>query len=49
MKSTEMLKFVSVDLMTKKICKNEVKKFLFVMIYVTNRYKAQEMCDKKLF
>ena len=28
------------------MCKNRVKKLPFVIMYVPERYKTQEMCDK---
>ena len=45
-KNPEMLRFNLDHLMTKKMCKNAVKKLSFVIRYVTDRYKNQEMCDK---
>ena len=45
-KNPEMLRLVSDHLKTKKMCKNEVKKFLFVIRYVPDRYKTEEMFDK---
>ena len=38
-----MLRFVPDYLKTKKI-----KKLLFTMIYVTDRFKTQKMCDKAI-
>ena len=40
-----MLKFVPDHLNTKRMCKNTVEKFSFVIRYVPYRYKTQEMCD----
>ena len=40
-KNPEMLKFVPDDLKTKKMCKNAIKKFPFVRIYVAHQYKSQ--------
>ena len=42
-KNPEMLKFVPDHLKTKKICKCTVKKLLFVIIYVPDRYKTEQM------
>ena len=47
-KNPEMLKFVPDHLQTKKICKNAVKKLPFVIMYVLDRCKTQEMYDKVL-
>ena len=41
-----MLKFVPDHLKTKKTCNNAVINVLFVIIYVSDRYKTQKMCDK---
>ena len=41
-----MLKIVPDYLKTKKMCKNAVKKLAFVINYVPNQYKTQEICDK---
>ena len=41
-----MLKLVSDHLKTKKMYKHAVKKFPFVIRYVPDRYKAQQMCYK---
>ena len=46
MRNTEMLKFVSDYLKTKKICKHAVKKLTHIIIYVPDQYKTQQMCDK---
>ena len=44
MKNTEMLKFVLDHLKTKKNCVSmQLKNYL---IYVPNRYKTQQMCDR---
>ena len=45
-KNPEMLKFVSDHLKTKRISKHAVKKLLFAIRYVPDRYKTQEMCNK---
>ena len=45
-KNSEMLRFVTDHLKTKKLCKNSVKKLPFVIKYVPDRYKTKEMCDK---
>ena len=41
-----MLRFVPDDLKTKRICKNTVEKFPFVMMHVPDWYKTHEMWDK---
>ena len=41
-----MLRLVFHHLKTKNIRTNEVKKFLFVIMYVLDWYKTQEKCDK---
>ena len=41
-----MLKVIPDYLKTKKMCKNGVKKLPFVINYVPNQYKTQEICDK---
>ena len=41
-----MLKLVHDHLNTKNTCKNAVKKLSFVLIYVSDQYKIQEMCDQ---
>ena len=40
-KNHEMLTFVLNHLKTKKMCKNTVKKLLFVIRYVAYQYKTQ--------
>ena len=39
-KNTEMLKFVPDYLKTKKMCKHAVKKLLFVIRHIPDRYKT---------
>ena len=46
MKNQEMLNFVSDHLKTKKMGKYAVKKLLYLLRYVRDWYKAQQMCDK---
>lgn len=41
-----MLKFVLGYLKTNKMCKNSVKRLLFVTMYAPDRYKTYEMCNK---
>ena len=41
-----MLKLVPDHLKTKNMCKNAVKNLPFVIMYVSDRQKTQEMCDK---
>ena len=45
MKYPDMSKFVPDHLKTEKMSKHEVKKLPFVIQYVPDRYKAQQMCD----
>ena len=42
-----MLRFVPDHLKTKMMCKNAVKKLLFVISYVTNQYTTQEICENE--
>ena len=44
--NTELLKFFCYHYKTKKMCKKAVKKLPFVKMYVLDRYKTQEICDK---
>ena len=46
MKNPEMLKFFPDHLKNKKMCKHVVKKLPFLLTYVPNGYKTQQMCDK---
>ena len=46
MRNPEMSKFVSDDLKTKKMCKNVVKKLLFLIWYAPGRYKTHQICNK---
>ena len=41
-----MLRFVPDHLKAKKMCKSVVKELLFIIRYVYDRYKTQEMRDK---
>ena len=45
-KNPEILKFVPNYLKAKKMCKNAVKKLLFVLMCFLDPFKTQEMCDK---
>ena len=47
-KYPEMLKSILNHLKTKKMCRHSVKKLPFVMTYVPDRYKTQQMCDKAI-
>ena len=42
----KMLKFVPDHLKTKNMFKNAVEKLPFIIRYVRDQYKAQEMCNK---
>ena len=44
--SYKTMEFVPDHIKTKTMCKDAVKKLLFVIIHVLDRYKTQEMCDK---
>ena len=44
-KKSQMIGIVPDHLKTKKMCKNAVKKLLFVVRYVPDRYKTKKMCD----
>ena len=46
MKNPEMLKFVPDHLKTKKLCKHAVKKLSYLLRYVHDQYKTQQMYDK---
>ena len=46
MKNQEVLNFVSDHLKTKKMGKHAVKKLPYLLRYVRDWYKAQQMCDK---
>ena len=43
-----MLKLVPIHLQTKIICKHAAKGLPFVIRYVPDRYKTQQMCDKAI-
>ena len=40
--------FFLIILKLKKMCKHAVKKLLFLIRYVPNKYKTQQMCDKAI-
>ena len=44
--SNEMLNFVPDHLKTQKVCKDSIKKLLYLLRYVPEQYKTQQMCDK---
>ena len=46
MRNPEVLKVVLDHLKTKEMCKNALKKLLFVTRYVPDWYKTQKMCNK---
>ena len=48
MKNPEILKFDPDHLYTKKMCKHAVKKLPFVMKYVPDRYRCQQIGDKSV-
>ena len=48
-KNPEMLRLVSDHLKTNKMRKNADNKLLFVIKYVSDQYKTQEMSDKAIF
>ena len=39
-----MLKFVADHLKIKKMCENTAKKLPYLLRYVSDQYKAQQMC-----
>ena len=45
-KNSEILKFVPDYLRTKRMCKNAVRKLLFVLMCFPDPFKTQGMCDK---
>ena len=48
MKNREILKLVSDHLKTKKMRKHAVKRLLYLLIYVPDHHKTQEMCGKAI-
>ena len=48
MENTEMLKIVADHLKTKKTCKHAVKNLPYLLTYVPDQNKTQEMCDKTI-
>ena len=48
MKKPGMPKFVFDYPKSKKMCKHAAKKLPFLIRYVPNQYKAQQMCDKTI-
>ena len=48
MKNKEMLKLVSDDLKTKIISKHAVKEFLYLLRYVLDQHKTQQICDRSI-
>ena len=48
MKNPKMLTFVPDHLQTKKMCKHAVKKLSYLLRYVLDLYKAQQMCGKAI-
>ena len=47
-KTSEMLKFVSDHLKTKKMCKHLVKKLPYLLRYVPDQCKTKQTCDKTI-
>ena len=45
-KNPELLKLVPCHLKNKEMCQNIAKKLPFVIRYVSDWYKTQEMCDQ---
>ena len=43
-----MLKFVPVHLKTKKVCNHAVNKLLYLLRYISDQYKTQQMCAKAI-
>ena len=48
MKNPETLEFVPGHLKTKKQCKHAIKKLPFLLRYVPDKYKTQQMSDKAI-
>ena len=48
MKNQDMLKCVRNYLKAKKMCKHAVKKLPYLLRYVLDRYKTQQMCHKEI-
>ena len=47
-RNSEMLKFVPDSLKTKKMCKQGVRKLLYLLRCGRDQYKTQQMCDKAI-
>ena len=47
-KYPEILRFTPYHIKLKKMCKHAAKKMRFVIRYVPDQYKTQEMCDKPI-
>ena len=48
MKNQEMLKYIPDHLKLKKCVNMQLKKLRFLIRYVPNQYKTQQMCDKAI-
>ena len=48
MRNPDMLKFVADHLKIEKMPKHAVRKLPYLLIYVLDQYKAQQMCDKAI-
>ena len=46
MRNQELLKFVPDHLKIKKMCKHVVKNLPYLLRYISDQYKTQQMCDK---
>ena len=46
MRNQELLKFVPDHLKIKKMCKHVVKNLPYLLRYVSDQHKTQQMCDK---
>ena len=46
MKNPEMIKFVHLKYSKKKLCKHSIKKLPYLLRYVPDQYKTQQICDK---
>ena len=44
----KMLKFVPDHLKTKKLVKHAMKELSYLLRYVADQYKAQQMCEKAI-
>ena len=48
MTNSKLLKFFAYYLKTKKMCKHAVNKLPYLLRYVPDQYKGQQMCDEAI-